>query len=168
MAAPRIAHALFFDDARQEVGNKVSLMGMYVGDLVLSPAPPSGVPAVLPKFVICAWLLCDWGDEPERLTIRVYAPPGRTEVFKHESVRDHTSVPIASIDNPTRLAVFITVPLVPFVLADEGEVAVVIETEEGEHPAGRLRVRMLDRQPLSTGPTALPQPFEQSLPDAPV
>lgn len=42
-------YVIFCDDVRQEVGNKLTVVGMYTGDLLMhSPT----MPAVLPKFCV--------------------------------------------------------------------------------------------------------------------
>ena len=43
----RFLHALYCDDLREEVGNKVSLIGVYGTELLLAK-----LPAVVPKFAI--------------------------------------------------------------------------------------------------------------------
>lgn len=173
MPNPRVAHCVFCDDVRQEVGNKLSLMGMYMGDIVLPVAPPVGMPAILPKFAICVWLLCDWGDNPERITVRVYAPPGRTEITKMEAAQGQIAPPAPLFDDPTKLSLTTLLPIFNFAIFDEGEIEVTVETEQGTLRAGRLQVRMPSRHiqsddssvpssATSDSSAASPSPSEQS------
>lgn len=173
MPGPRFAHCLFCDDIRVEVGNKQSLMGIYIGDIVLSGIP-QGAPLQLPKFAICVWLFSDWGDYPEYVEIRVYTPPGKTEVLKMRTPRDQMAPPTPIFDDPARLALYVPLQFANFVFMDEGEIEVVVETEQGALKAGRLRVRMPERPgqtpetsatPSTGSPTASRPPSEQS-PDA--
>lgn len=161
-----MAHCVFCDDVRQEVGNKLSLMGMYMGDIVLPAAPPVGVPAILPKFAICVWLLCDWGDNPERITVRVYAPPGRTEITKMEATQGQIAPPVPLFDDPTKLSLITLLPIFNFAIFDEGEIEVTVETEQGTLRAGRLRVQMPSRH-VQTDTSSAPSPATSDSPTAP-
>lgn len=161
MTSPRFAHALFFDDIRQEVGNKLSLMGMYVTDLVIPVSPPPGVPVILPRFFVCTWLRCDWGDDPEWITVRLYGPPGRTEIAKSEIRRDTKVPPIQVFENPKTLSFFVTMPFAPFIIPEEGEIAVGVETEQGEISGGRIKVIFQKNSPLEEEQI---QPDLQALP----
>lgn len=137
---PRYAYTMFFDDVRQEIGNKLSFMGWYPTDLVVPGSPLAGVPMILPRFVICTWLVCAWGDNPEWVTVRVYGPPGKTEIAKKEMRRDHKVSPITVFDDPKRLSIFTMMPFAPFMIAEEGEISVNVETEQGEIMGGRIKV----------------------------
>src|SRR4051794_10954427 len=81
MPTPRVANCIFCDDIRHEVGNKVSLMGIYSAD-ILFPGPP---PVAFRTLGIVAWLIFDVDDRPTKFTIRVLVPPDRTEVLKIEA-----------------------------------------------------------------------------------
>lgn len=142
MPTSRVAHALFFDDVRFEVGGKLSFMGMYSGELVVTSPPPPGVPFILPKFAVGVWVICDPDDHPEWLTIRVHGPPGRSELIRHEGKRDPNVPPYSPFEDPQRLLIFTVLPIMQLTLVSEGELSVTVETEKGETFAGRLMIRM--------------------------
>src|SRR5947209_13397450 len=81
MPTPRVANCIFCDDIRSEVGNKVSLMGLYSTDILFTIPPPVAVRTL----GIVAWLIFDVDDRPTHLTIRVLVPPARTEVLRIET-----------------------------------------------------------------------------------
>ena len=70
MPAERTGTCIFCDDVRLEVGNKISLMGIYSSEILFTAAPPT----VIPKLGIVAWLIFDRDDFPEKLTIRIVGP----------------------------------------------------------------------------------------------
>ena len=68
-------YTIFCDDLRQEVGNKVSLMGIYNGVMVLGSAEaPVTFPTMLPKIALSINLTEKPSDVPKELEIRVYLP----------------------------------------------------------------------------------------------
>ena len=79
MPTPRVATCFFFEDVRQEVGNKFSLMGVFQSDSIITPIKP---PVAFPKFGLGIWLFSDIGDEPSDFTIRLLGPPNRTELVR--------------------------------------------------------------------------------------
>ena len=62
----RALHSLFCDDIRQEVGNKLSLMGIYNGSMVV----PS-FPYELPRLFVCMRATASAGEEFKSLTFVV-------------------------------------------------------------------------------------------------
>jgi len=145
MAVPRSAFCLFCDDVRMEVGNKPSYMGIYTGEMVFPPDPPPEAQIALSKFVILAWLFCDVNDKPDRITVHVYGPPGRTEIFKHDVPAEQFAQPEPLFDDVTKLVFHIAMPILGLPVACDGVLEVTIETERETLRAGRLRLRLPGR-----------------------
>lgn len=145
MAIQRSAFCLFCDDIRMEIGNKPSFMGVYTGDIVLPPDPPPDMQVVLPRFAIMVWLFCDITDKAERVAVRVFAPPGRTEVIFTEIPPEQIKMPVATTEGAAKFVFSAGFPINNFHLACEGTIEVVVETERETLVAGRLRVRMPGR-----------------------
>lgn len=176
MPNPRTAFCMFCDDLRMEVGNKISYMGTYRGEIILEVPAGSDFPVPFSKFVVLAWLFSDWDDKPERITVRVYAPPGKTELVRMEIPHDQIGAPPALFDDPTKYLFNAAIPIVNFPIHGEGEIEVTIETEREILRAGRLKVRInrtgpiLSVQPQGAtpvSPTVSPQPSAQSHSAAP-
>ena len=142
MPDPRTAFCMFCDDLRMEAGNKISYMGTYRGEIILEVPQGSYDPILFPKFVVMAWLFSDWDDKPERITMRVYAPPGKTEVLRIDIPHDQLGATTALFDDPTKYLFNAGIPIVNFPLHGEGEIEVTIETERETIRAGRLKVRI--------------------------
>lgn len=68
------ALTLFFDDARNEVGNKLSLMGLYAGDLILPHAELHRLPKLV-AFTLVRWPMRS--QAPRSLVLRAALPGGR-------------------------------------------------------------------------------------------
>jgi hypothetical protein len=140
MSSPRVAHALFCDDIRMEIGNKPSFMGIYSGEIVFLAGPP-GAQIILPKFAIISWLICDIDDKPERLTVRVRMQPG-AEILKFEAPYEPDAPHTFNFDDATKYIFTIPLPIINFAIPGEGILEVTIETERETLRAGRLRVRI--------------------------
>ena len=158
-----------------EVGNKPSYMGVYPSDIIFPPDPPTDLDVVLPKFGVAIWLKCERGDRPTRLIVRVYIPPGRTQVAIAEINTDQIpEPPFDTLDGGQHVVYSVNIPLKFLAVPHEGFIEATVETERGEIRAGRIRVRMPGRPHPETdpsggvrtiSPTASPPPSEQS-PDA--
>ena len=134
MSAPRTANCIFCDDVRQEIGNKISLMGIYQSDIVISGKPPQS----LPKLVTSIWLSSDIDDPVQEFTIRILAPANET---MSAEIKTATHQQLGPGGGATRRILFITIPLSPFPLNEEGYIEVMIETDTGTIRAGRLLVK---------------------------
>jgi hypothetical protein len=65
-AIERVVSTIFCDDIRQEIGSKLSFMGVYQGSLIVQ-----GVPAVLPKFCVFASIRTPIDKPFSKLTVRL-------------------------------------------------------------------------------------------------
>jgi hypothetical protein len=166
MAAPRVATCIFCDDIRQEVGGKVSIMGVYGADMIFPQAPPVSVL----KWGIAVWLIVDVDDIPQKLTITVLTPPGKTEIARVE-MDGSLNVGQAVAEDITKYNVRAVFNLSPVTFMEDGIVEVMVETELGVIRAGRLLVRFQppEAAALAVNPSATGAglPPSQSQPDVP-
>jgi len=140
MTSERVAFCVFCDDVRPEVGNKLSLMGLYGGDMI-APGP---APVVLSKLCIVLWIIADIDDPPQRVGVRVLMPPDESERVKLDLP------PLGVLVHPEgalRLHAQAVIPMTPFLLDREGFIQVMVETERETLRAGRLMVRFVDPAP---------------------
>lgn len=69
--AERYVHALWCDDIRQEIGNKPSFMGAYVGGLTV----PS-LPAILPRLSVYVWAITTIDHPFKKAELRITRDDG--------------------------------------------------------------------------------------------
>jgi hypothetical protein len=132
MTEPRVAHCIFCDDIRYEMGNKMSLMGMYSGDILL-PSPP---PAILPKLAFAVWVISDIDDPPAHIAISVLMPD-KTEIFKMESDAPSLRYP----EGARKANLQFIFGLSPVPLSQDGYIEVYADTGREKLRAGRLMVK---------------------------
>src|SRR5947208_9776772 len=137
MPNPRVANCIFCDDIRHEVGNKVSLMGVYSAD-VLFPMPP---PVTFRTLGIVAWIIFDVDDRPTHFTLRVLIPPQRTEVVKMDADTEGEPLVHFERDEYSKGQFRVVSAINGITLTEEGFLEVMIDTERETVRAGRLRVR---------------------------
>jgi hypothetical protein len=135
MAEPRVAMCLFCDDIRAEVGNKISLMGIYGGDLIINTAPQ---PTLITHFGVVIYVISDVSDVPRKISVTVHVPPDRVEIAK----LDMGDMP--ALQNPdgaikAQFRSFLSLP--PFTVATEGFVEVIADVDGKPIRAGRLRLQ---------------------------
>jgi hypothetical protein len=143
---PVTAIAFFFDDARVEVGNKFSFMGMYGSDVVLTePGVPFDRLAV---FLHMRWPL---GLEVGAFKFRIEIP--RQEPISHEIEPASTEPYRSSIITPfagMQLNAILNLRFPPLQPGDDIKVWAIVD--DNDLPAGRLVVRAAsDARPA--GPT---------------
>jgi hypothetical protein len=156
MSNPRGAHCIFCDDLRYEVGNKISLMGMYSGDIVVP------TPTVLAKLCIIVWVITDIDDPPTQLGVRVLGPPGGIELFKTPA---YEPFPLAQTEGATKVVGTVTVQVTPFLLKENGYIEVMVDTDQGSMRAGRLMVRI--SPPVVDTSTSVQEPPPRASPSDP-
>lgn len=173
MPIARTAFCIFCDDIRQEIGNKLSYMGVYSTDMVFPPGALPDAPIAVPRFAISAWLICDINDIPKSASITVSVPPGRTEIIKNEIHVD----PILANPNIRKdsinFVMQVTIPIVNLLLGCGGFIEVSFDVDGQQVHANRLRIVIPDSpdtgaDSTASPPTASPQPSEQSPSEAPV
>lgn len=138
--ADRFVHAVFCDDIRQEVGGKVSLMGCYQGDLLVS-----FMPVALPK--LCVFATISTPVERPLKTLKVRVMQDETELVSLDVPADdmNKAVPRAE-DGVTRILANTVIVFTPFAVAVPTAIRVMVDTEEGEIIGPRLRIRTMPEQ----------------------
>lgn len=121
----------FCDDVRQEIGNKISLMGLYSSDMIFE-----SFPVVLPKFCIRVKAVTLIDRPFEKLIFRALL--NDELLFEMDSsaeqLQEFKSVPHK--DGATKSMAIAIMVLSSFVISSAGRLRVVVETEEGEIKGG--------------------------------
>ncbi len=138
MPNPRVAHCVFCDDIRTEVGNKASFMGVYVSDLYINQP----FPAVLQKLCAIIWLISDPDDPPTQMTTTIILPDG-VEFVRMESPQLELPDPFQMMQTAQKAILSQTVQCCPLPLPSEGMLEVWVETDREKLRAGRLWVHTL-------------------------
>lgn len=134
--ADRFVHAIFCDDIRQEMGNKVSFMGCYQGELFVP-----FVPLMLPKLCVQVTISTTLERPLKALTVRLDQGANQLATIEISSDEFSRAMPPAPED-ATRWSTSVGVMLAPFNIFEPGELRVVVVTEEGEMPGPRLRLKV--------------------------
>jgi hypothetical protein len=135
--ADRILTAIFCDDIRHEMGNKMSFMGCYQGELLV-PAVPVG----LSKLCIFATAWTPIGRPFKSLTFRVLMD-GQTELARlgipAEGLADGPEVQDETV---TRKSVSTVLMFSPFFIEKPTTLRLMADTEEGEIIGPRLLIKV--------------------------
>ena len=135
--ADRFVHAIFCDDIRQEVGNKVSFMGCYQGELFVP-----FVPLMLPKLCVQVTISTTVERPIKSLTVRLDQGVNQLAVIEVPADDFARSLPPVPED-AKRWSASVGVMLSPFNITESGELRVVVITEEGEMAGPRLRLKVM-------------------------
>lgn len=138
MPSPRVAHSLFCDDVRVEVGNKFSLMGIYTSDMIFPTKPP----VMLPRLIIAVWVISDFDDPIQAIATSVRMFPDGGEIFKTERL------PVQSIrgtsEGATKFYAQQLIPISPLLIPGDGKIEITVETERETLRAGKLTIHFED------------------------
>jgi hypothetical protein len=122
-----VAYTIFCDDIRQEIGGKVSYMGVYRGGKLFAHSP---FPLTLPKFGLAVHYAQKKGHFVRPTSLRVYLPgddEGKPSIeAEFPTVIDELNgdaPPIAGTD-PTFIAAMIQLVLAPLVITQSGPIKV--------------------------------------------
>jgi hypothetical protein len=126
---PRSAISVLCDDIRAELGQKISLMGLYGPEIIIYAMPP----IVLPKICGVVWLTSDIRDQIDQFTIRVTAPiPNDTdtkdnnrEVFRQNVDVSHMQ---SVTEGATKRTYVSTLGISPFVAGSAGFIEIWVDT----------------------------------------
>jgi hypothetical protein len=105
MMSPRHLEVTYCDDVRMEQGNKLSLMGIYSGDLHVSG------PTVLPKLCIIVKAVTDIQEPFESLVVRVLQGDDEVELISTGPVvipADFPNAPAGQMTMVAQLAFLLT------------------------------------------------------------
>lgn len=136
---PRYAHAIYCDDFRAEVGNKISLMGAYGLKLFL----PS-FPITLPKLCVMVSAVTGMADPFRALTVRIRLD----DSVLFEQALDLTEAAKVdatggAVDASSRCQVHTTaIVLSPLVVPAPGVLRVRVQTEKEELAAPALAIAL--------------------------
>lgn len=135
--------SVFCDDLRQEIGNKVSLMGLYQTDIIFQ----ADFPLTIPKFVIFIRYVEQKGAFSEDIIFKVHFPgddPAQPRINHISKRPDLGTAPILSAMDPDmEPIVSIQVPLIfaPLTIQSEGFIKVRAHCGDVITRLGVLRVR---------------------------
>lgn len=138
--------ALFGDDLRQEVGGKISLMGLYQSDFLFR----GELPFVVAKFVILVMYYETVGATEGDIQFKIHLPGDEADKPSLEFPIPRATMPLLlaqleSEEDTDRIHhIRIPVVLSPLVIAREGLIKVRAHYEDGSIlRLGRLQVRAL-------------------------
>lgn len=135
----RILTAIFCDDIRHEVGNKMSFMGCYQGELFVS-AMPTG----LSRLCIFATALTPIERPFKSLTFRIVMD-GNLELARLEIPSEALfSMPDVVDETATRKFVSTALMFSPFIIEKPTSLHLMADTEEGEVIGPRLSIKVAD------------------------
>jgi len=128
------AICIFADDVRQEIGNKISVIGQYGDDMIFPGPPPGGIQ----KLAVVLYLKVPVDDVPSKLRLRVTAPAHEGPVAKVEM----ETAGLANGRYPDAHHYILTfgIPIQPILVTEPGFIEVFADIGMGEIKAGRLRV----------------------------
>ncbi len=149
----RFVHAIFCDDMRHEMGNKVSFMGCYQSELFVPFAP-----LALPKLCVYVTISTPAERPFKALSIRVDQGSNTIANIDTTSADWAQPIPQAQIDL-TRLLTNVGFMLSPFVINEPGDIRVVVTTEDGELLGPRLHLKVTLPTDSVTAPTETVAPM---------
>ncbi|HUV96143.1 MAG TPA: hypothetical protein VMV98_01620 [Acidobacteriaceae bacterium] len=140
----RYAHSTFCDDIRHEVGGKLTLVGIYAGDLLVPTFP-----CVLPKLCLVLNILTSRSQPFQRLKIRILKDE-ETLAEGELPMQDLTAsvsdaIPEDGESDETKRLLGMTAHFVfsPLKLDGPGVIRVFVETEDEEMRAPGLRIAQM-------------------------
>lgn len=133
----RVLTAIFCDDIRHEVGNKISFMGCYQNELFVPTAP-----IALAKLCVYVTLLTPIERPLRSLRFRVVLDDGK-ELAKVE-IPDNAfeNLKVVAEGAPTRTSVSAAMMFSPFTIEKGTVLRVLADTDEGEVLGPRLLVKI--------------------------
>lgn len=136
----RTLNAIFCDDIRHEMGNKLSFMGCYQGELQVSDAP-----VALAKLCVYASASTTQGKPFKTLTLRVVQDQD-IELAKL-AIPPETLAQAAQVFDPaaTRMTVSTAIVFSPFFIEKPTSIRLMAATEEGEIVGPRLSINVVSQ-----------------------
>ena len=136
----RFVTAIFCDDMRLEIGNKMSFMGCYQGDLFVASAP-----IVLPKFCVHATVWTPKENRFHALSVRFVL--NDIELARVEAPVSDPEVATRIVDeSATRVGISVAIAFSPFMIEKPTTLRVLATTEEGEIVGPRLLIKVAKGQ----------------------
>ena len=130
---------IYCDDIREEVGNKVSYMGIYAGELRVPAAP-----VILGKLCIAVRIHAPIAQPIESLEVRVVKERMGVEIGEvlATGVIEHPADFTVDEEASTKILTQLHFMLQPFQIEDSFEIRVKAKTESEELVSGALRIRV--------------------------
>lgn len=135
----RFVIATYCDDIRHEMGNKISLMGCYQSDLVVSSAP-----LALPKLCVFVSVVTPKERPFQTLTIRIVQDDTELARINHPEAKLHEQEQNNDV-TATRKTISTFVVFSPFVIEASTFLKVLATTEEGEIVGPRLSIKIAEQ-----------------------
>jgi hypothetical protein len=146
--------SLFADDVRFEAGGKISLLGIYMIDMVVF----SEYPLLIPKLVISVRYCELFGAFNEDPILRVYLPGIGEPVFEEKISRPQPDAPTQPYpltgDGEKIVLINLLLPFEGIQISEEGSIRVRMQCGDVVTPLGRLMVRAArpgEQMPSDTG-----------------
>lgn len=153
----RFVTAIFCDDIRQEVGNKLSFVGCYQGELFVPMAP-----VALPKLCVFATVWTSKEKPFKSLTVRV-VQDNTTELARieipEEGLKEASQI---TDETSTRKAFSTAIVFAPFAVEKPTMLKLVATTEDGEIAGPRLLIKVADQEAVSQ-PVIKPKTLKSKL-----
>jgi hypothetical protein len=137
MTDDRFLVAQFCDDVRQEVGNKLSLMGCYAGELLVEQ-----MPAVLGKLCVQVKVSTPRDKPFERLSVRAVFNEDVIGLLELPLEEANRQLALAVEPETVRMQIGAIMTFSPFLIEREGVIRVEAECESGVVKGGRIRVML--------------------------
>lgn len=145
----RILTAIFCDDIRQEMGNKLSFMGCYQGDLFVAATP-----VALPKLCVFVSATTPQTKPFKALTLRIVQGDD-IELARLEIPPEELQQPAQIVDpTATRKNISTAIVFSPFFIEKPTSIRLTATTEEGEIVGPRLLIKVAEN--LAPQPSAEP------------
>lgn len=132
---------LFCDDVRYELGGKMSLIGLYQTELVVS----AEFPIVMPRLVAFVTYYEIYGSMSEILKLNIYMPhDAKTPSFASEILRptwDEKPPPLSDPDAEPIIQIQAPVVFSPLELQSEGAIKVRMQCGDRVTRLGTINVR---------------------------
>lgn len=153
----RFVTAIFCDDIRQEVGNKLSYIGCYQGELFVPMAP-----VALPKLCVFATVWTSKEKPFKSLTVRV-VQDNTTELARieipEEGIKEASQI---TDETSTRKAFSTAIVFAPFSVEKPTMLKLVATTEDGDIAGPRLLIKVADQEAVSQ-PVIKPKTLKSKL-----
>ena len=146
-------YTLFCDDIRQEINGKVSLIGVYGGDLIVA----GPLPVALAKLALRITYIEQPGESTEPVEIHIYLPgnPDGQPIQRIPLPVDFRSMapdPHPGLTDPLLIAVF-NMEFSPLPLQQEGQIKVRAYRGDLEIRLGTLLVHARQAPPAASAAT---------------
>ena len=157
----RFAIAIYCDDIRHEVGNKLSFLGVYSQNMFV----PS-FPARLPKLCVAVWARTPESNPFKRLALKLYSNESvlmdqELPTVAWDEVPDPPpSVPLPGEDVESMHTVHFAIQLAPFNLDAAAILRLRVDTGNGVLKAGGLNIQL--SSPSKANPTSGPRSSRKS------